>query len=308
MPKSVRCACAALLIALLGCSDGPTDLPDASRDRIVFASGASGNSDIYAMDQDGGALVQLTAMPSQDTQPAPSPDGTRIAFSSVEGPDYISVMNADGSGVTRLTGGPLGRFPGEAASPSWSPDSRKILFTGTLGDNSDLFVMNADGSSWVNLTNDDTVREDVGAWSPDGRHIAFVRWAGLPALPHIHVMDADGHNVRQLTSGDVLDFWPAWSPDSRQIVFARESLDGMIRRILALGAGGTGLRELTHNQARDGEPSWSRDGKRLLFTSTLGSSTHTADVWTIRGDGLQAVNLTGTPGLHEVSPRWLPVP
>jgi Tol biopolymer transport system component len=259
------------------------------------------------MDQDGGNLVQLTALPSQDAYPAPSPDGTRIAFTSVEGPDYISVMNADGSGVTRLTG-IVGRFPGEAGSPSWSPDGSRILFTGTLGDNSDLFVMNADGTSPLNLTNDDTVRDDVGAWAPDGRQIAFARWAGIPALPHIHVMDADGGNVRQLTSGDALDFWPAWSPDSRQIVFARETLDGSIRRIVAIGAGGNGLRELTHNQARDGEPSWSRDGRKRLFSSTLGSSTHTSDLWTSRGDGFQAVNLTHTPGLHEVSPRWLPVP
>jgi Tol biopolymer transport system component len=300
-------AAAGLILFALGCGDGPTDLPDASRDRIVFASGASGTYDIYAMDQDGGNLVQLTAMPGQEAQPAPSPDGTRIAFSSVEGPDYISVMNADGSGVTQLTGR-LGRFPGEAASPSWSPDGSKILFTGTLGDNSDLFVMNADGTSPVNLTNDDSVRDDVGAWSPDGRRIAFVRWAGDPAQPHIHVMNADGSNVRQLTRSNALDFWPAWSPDSRQIVFTRETQDGMISQIFAIGVGGSDLRQLTHDQARNAKPSWSRDGKKLLFTSTLGSSTQTADIWTTRGDGLQAVNLTQSPAVHEAGPHWLPVP
>jgi Tol biopolymer transport system component len=295
----------ALLLPLFGCSDGPTELPDASRDRIVFASGTSGNYDIYAMDQDGGNRVQLTASPSQDTQPAPSPDGSRIAFASIEAPDYISVMNADGSGVTRLTG-VLGKFPGEAASPAWSPDGLKILFTGFVNGSTNLFMMNADGSNVVNLTTDDSLRDDVGAWSPDGRQIAFARWAGTPLLPHIHVMDADGGNVRQLTTGNTLDFWPAWSPDSRQIVFARETQDGTIRQIVTIGRTGTGLRQLTNFQGRDGEPSWSRDGKKLLFTRAPGNLS--ADLWTSRADGVQGVNLTQTPGDHEVSPHWLPVP
>jgi Tol biopolymer transport system component len=295
-----RRAALALLLALPGCSGGPTELPDASRDRIVFASGTSGNYDIYVMDQDGGNRVQLTALPSQDVQPAPSPDGTRIAFASIEGPDYISVMNADGSGVTRLTGVP-GKYPGEAACPSWSPDGSRILFTGFVNGSTNLFVMNADGSHVVNLTNDDSLRDDVGAWSPDGRQIAFARWAGTPLLPHIHVMDAGGSNVRQLTRGNALDFWPAWSPDSRQIVFARETEDGAIRQIVSIGGAGTGLRQLTHTPGRNGEPSWSRDGRKLLFTSA-------ADVYASSQDGMQPVNLTQTPGATEGSPRWLPVP
>jgi Tol biopolymer transport system component len=305
VPDFPRHTAAALLLWLVACSDGPTDLHDASRDRIVFASGASGNYDIYAMDQDGGNLLQLTTTSSQDAQPAPSPDGTRIAFSSVEGTDYISVMNADGSGVIRITGIST-RFPGEAASPSWSPDGLKILFTGTVGEQSDLYVMNADGSNWVNLTNDDSVRDDVGAWSPDGRRIAFARWAGTPLLPHIHVMDADGGNARQVTTGNTLDFWPAWFPDSYQIVFARETLDGTIRQIVTIGAGGTGLRQLTNFQGRDGQPSWSRDGRKLLFTREPAHLP--ADVWISLADGVQGVDLTQTPGLHESGPRWLPVP
>lgn len=284
-----------------GCGDSPTELPDASRDRIVFSSGST----IYAMDQDGGNLVQLTALPTHGSQPAPSPDGTRIAFTTTELPNYISIMSADGSGATRLTG-IAGRFPGGAASPSWSPDGRKILFTGTIGEQSDLYVMNADGSNWVNLTNDDWVRDDVGAWSPDGRRIAFARWAGTPLLPHIHVMDADGSNVRQVTTGNTLDFWPAWFPDSYQIVFARETLDGSIRQIVTIGAGGSGLRQLTNFQGRDGHPSWSRDGRRLLFTRELAHLP--ADVWISPADGAQGVDLTQTPGLHESGPRWLPVP
>jgi Tol biopolymer transport system component len=182
MQKTSLC----LLVVLLACADTPTELPDTSRDRIVFASNASGDYNIFAMDQDGSNRVQLTTMDTEDLNPAPSPDGTRIAFVSFDGAlggGDIYVMNADGTGVTQLTGLP-GRFAGVATAPSWSPDRQKILFTGFLAEYPDLFVMSADGSGWTNLTHDNSVRDEYGAWSPDGRQIAFVRWIGVGAPAH----------------------------------------------------------------------------------------------------------------------------
>ena len=307
-----RRAALALLLPLLGCSDGPTDLPDASRDRIVFVSDASGNYDIYAIDQDGGNRVQLTSAATSELQPTPSPDGSRIAFVSNGGVGLaeIFLMNPDGTGAIQITGLP-GQFPGLATMPSWSPDGLRILFTGYLGGmgQGDLFVMNADGSNWVNLTNDDSMPDEYGAWSPDGRQIAFARWAGSPLLLHIHVMDADGGNVRQLTSGEFDDLSPAWSPDSRRIVFARQTAGGTASRIYWVSSTGAGLRPLTDDQGVDSEPSWSRDGKRLLFNSGRdGSAWVDTDIWAGRADGMGGMNVTRTPPDTDFNPHWLPVP
>jgi TolB protein len=96
---------------------------------IVFANdredGRVGNFELFAVDVDGGPERRLTNRPRYDVDPAFSPDGRRIAFSSnTDGNFEIYVMNADGTGVVRLT-----RDLGRDLMPRWSPDGRKVIFT-----------------------------------------------------------------------------------------------------------------------------------------------------------------------------------
>jgi Tol biopolymer transport system component len=108
-------------------------------------------------------------------------------------------MNADGSGLRRLT-----RNPAVDADPTWSPDGRRIAFESKRGGNFDIYVMNADGSGQRRLT------QSGGdpAWSPDGRRIAFVGDSG------IYVMHADGSGLRSLTpnAGDAFPGWLRAAP------------------------------------------------------------------------------------------------
>ena len=86
--------------------------------RIAFATNRDGNSEIYSMNSDGTALVNLTNNPAYDDAPAGSPNGTKIAFSSARnGNSEIYVMNTDGTGVARLTNTAANNF-----RPTWSPD------------------------------------------------------------------------------------------------------------------------------------------------------------------------------------------
>lgn len=183
--------------------------------RIAFPSTGT----IYSMRAD--EAYPYTRLLASGVQPTCSPDGHRIAF--VRNRD-IYVMNADGSGETRLTYNPR-----QDENPAWSPDSQRIAFRSYREDGGyAIYVMDADGTDQTRLTNRGggwlDWLSDLGtlgtggnspAWSPDGRHIAFVSYfrVGLDNFDtEILVMNADGTGITRLTHDRANAVAPAWSP------------------------------------------------------------------------------------------------
>jgi hypothetical protein len=97
-----------------GGSSGPTEL-------IAFASSRGGNWDIYVMKADGSDVTKLTRSLKDETDPLPSPDGTKIAFVRDEA-SYV--INVDGT-RERRTGGPGYVY----AATAWSPNSHQLVLS-----------------------------------------------------------------------------------------------------------------------------------------------------------------------------------
>jgi len=181
--------------------------------RIAFDSTRSGNVEIYIMNIDGSGVTNLTNHAAEDSDPAWSPDGTRIAFESFRDGNYaIYVMNADGSSLRRLTSD----AESSHRAPAWSPDGTRIAFHSyragghDIAGTHDIYVMNADGSRVINLTNSPWADDDSPNWSADGTRIAFE--SNRLGNADIYIMNADGSGVTILTRDQATDSHPVFSP------------------------------------------------------------------------------------------------
>ena len=119
----------------------PATMPDGRL--VVKGCTPSGDCGIFMMGPRGGGEKKIADHPS-DTAPAPSPDGSRIAFMSTrEGNNYeIWLMNSDGSNPKRLT-----ENSNNDGLPTWSPDGQSIAFASDRGGAWAIWVMNVDGSN-----------------------------------------------------------------------------------------------------------------------------------------------------------------
>jgi len=229
-----------------------------------------------------------------------APPGATDPIVHVSGRD-IYVIDPDGSNERRLTSSD--NFT-QHYDPAWSPDRSKIAFariSGSLPSQQiqQIYVMDADGSNVVNLSNlpDNTRGDATPAWSPDGSRIAFMRGGsdGTGLTMQIYVMNADGSNQTALTENALGQATsPAWSPDGTQLAF---SLLGEICLIDSDASNASHPTCLTSNSAADDEPEWSPDGTQIVFMSWRdvrpedGPSPNT-EIYVINADGSNERNLT----------------
>jgi Tol biopolymer transport system component len=264
--------------------------------RLAYSSGTfNDNIGIYAANADGTDQMRLSgAFFAFDAQPAWSPNGKRIAFHSLRNFNHpqIYVMNADGSGVERLTNNQF-----HDASPSWSPDGSRIAFDSARDGNLDIYVMNSDGSGQRRLTTA-VGADEFPSWSPDGTKIAFQ--SNRSGNYEIYVMNADGSGAVNITNDPADDITPDWSPNGGEIVFVRGS--GGSYGIHKMNASGSGQTRLSANAGRHSGPDWSPDGSAIAFSNP---DRGNGDIWVIDADGRNERELLSGNEPEEF-PDWAP--
>jgi len=239
----------------------------------------------------------------------------------------IYTIEPNGTGIRRLTFGGTGMFP------AWSPDGRRIAYSGPADPTFAIWIMGADGSDPHQLTFPGSSSDLRPAWSPDGRRIVFDRLYG--AVDVLWIMNADGSDLRRLHRGSE----PSWSPNGRWIAFT--GLDGVrlirpngrgIRRVAAgmaehpswspngrwiayagpggiwiVNAAGNDRRRVTHAAVADRMPAWAPDGSRIVFSRSSDVGSGGTHLWTIKIDGSGARRVTSHADRIDWNAAWQPL-
>lgn len=268
----------------------PTLEPQAATGVIAYmAKAESGHYwDIYVMQADGLEPVRLTRDAADNTGPAWSPDGERLAFvSDRDGNREIYVMGADGSDPVNLT-----QNSAEEWTPSWSPDGTQIAFASFRDGNWEIYIMDADGANQRRVTTAASA-DYAPAWSPSGDTIAFV--SDRSGNLDIYLMAVDGTDLRALTTDAATDQAPAWSHDGRQVLWESYRFGNM--EIMAIEVAGGDPRNLTQDAyADDHGGTWSPSGTQIAYFSNRDGGW---DIFTLDLRTGARVNLTESVAIEQ---------
>jgi len=185
---------------------------------LIYISRERGNWDILGQRIGEKNIVNLTKdSDADDTQPAFSPDGTRIAFRSEREPRGIYLIEATGENPRRISD--------SGFNPAWSPDGKDLVvsldrFTDPQSRSlipSSLWIINVETGAKRQLFAGDAVQPN---WSPNGKRIAFWALHAGSGRRDIWTITTNGDAPVQITNDEALDWNPVWSPDGKFLYFA----------------------------------------------------------------------------------------
>jgi TolB protein len=271
-------------------------IPGITESKIYFVSDRSGNKEIWVMDYDGSNQRQLTHQGSVSLSPRVSPDGSRLAFSSLTKAGWdILMFSLD---LNRVVSFP--RFGGTNLSPAWSPDGARLALSSSRGGNPQIYLCDVSGANLHRITSNKG--PDVGpVWNrKTGAQIAFV--SGDTGLPQVYTIEADGTNQQRMTDqGYAVS--PSWSPNGQFLTLA------WIRKygpgepgssdIYLMDIASKQWVQLTHDGGRNDYPSWAPDGRHIVFQS---SRSGKEEIWMMLADGTKLHQLTFTG--RNTQPNW----
>lgn len=200
---------------------------------------------------------------------------------------------------------------GGDAGPTFTGEpTGRIAFVSDRDGDSEIHVMNGDGSRLANLTQN-PARDYVPSWSPGGDRLAFA--STRDGQPDLYLMDADGGNVQRLTDDGAAEGNVVWSPDGGRIAFssARDQSQGLLWVANADGSEATAvLAAITPSgpevACAGGFPgSWFPDGETILYRGSQGGIS-ALQICSVRSDGSDIKVILSEEKVSSAQPRLSP--
>ena len=296
----VIAASAALVAAGVLAAAGSAGTNAIAPGNLAFAGvdPSDGMLDIYVAKSDGTAQSNITNDTSvhKDSSPVWSPEGKRIVFTrqiANRAGSNIMLVNADGSGLVRITSSLAATSASSNIDPSWSANGKRVVFASNRVGNYDLYWLQPGSSQVYRLTKTSAPVQNVHpSWSPDGKSIVFSRSgvsASTPAAAELFLLKTATGQTGRLTSTTrgLGDRGPVFSPTGADIAFYSDRKGNNDVYVLHLGA--NRVEQLTTWASSETEPSYAPDNSALVFVSNHSGAT---ELWE---QNLAGLALTSTP-------------
>ncbi len=185
--------------------------------------------------------------------------GNQIVYAAGEADAHtLYTMNNDGTNARKLV------TKGDNTEPDWSPDRTRIAFSSRREEQTNIYVVNADGSGEQQITQSSGPTSNTQPrWSPDGKSLAFV--SNRTGSLNVYTIQVDGGNIQQITREIGSDsVSPTWSPDGTQLAYSSNKAEAF--EIYVTDRAGKNPRSI--NKKDDGDrvsPVWSPDGKQIAY-------------------------------------------
>lgn len=260
---------------------------------LAYEGNRAGNWDIYLLDLSTGITFNLTHSPTDELDPAWSPDGSQLAFSADSDGDLVPEMyliGADGSGLRLISSDGSGGY----RSPVWSADGESLVFVLGFGQ---IYRMDPEGGSERRLG-----AGFLPSLSADAEWLLYSAESTSTLDSDIYRQRITTHQIVNLTNNTSNEWGARWSPDSTEIAFS--ALRGGRTRVYVMDANGGSLRALTNTGGNDIDPAWSADGAQIAFASEVGG---VKQLYVVDANGDNLRRVTDDTSNHQ-SPAWRPIP
>jgi Periplasmic component of the Tol biopolymer transport system len=242
--------------------------PDLSKTTglVMLAMGDGLNTHLFAYGPDSIGMTRLTNGNWDDEDPAFSPDGTKIAFTSDRDGEWdIYILDLQTAILQRVT-----QSKAYDGSPAWSPDGKYLIYQTLNGKNIDLMIQStADSTATpIQLTADAGDNFDP-AWSPDGRSIAFITNRNGKNELWLADLQATSERFKVLLATDEAQYrYPRWSPDGATLAWCKIAAEESIEVMKPADANAH-----AEEIGPGCHPVWSADGAIMMATLDEPNST-----------------------------------
>ncbi len=274
--------------------------PDGTK--IVFASDRNGNGDLFVTSAEGVRPQVFLSDAARDLHfPSYSPNGRFVAYESTSEnkSGELRVWDSETKRESLVI-----RTGSAGIIPAWSPNGDSIAFQGTIDGQTEIYLVNPDGTGLKNLTQN-PAKDASPTWSPSRMQIAFVSNRDDYNRFQIYVMNADGSNQQRIYYSKAMSADLSWSPDGKHIAFANDKEDdrrGNFEIFSIEPFTSDPESRLTFRPRYDVTPAYSPSGRRIAFVSNTDGNF---EIYVMNADGTGLLRLTRDPA-EDLTPRWSP--